>query len=218
MNEKINLKEMERRAFVSYHRDGLIDLFLGFLLMVSVLSATLSANGVADSVRIAIYVPLMVVIGPVLYMVGKRYITIPRLGYVKFGPERRSQRKLMTIILVHVVLLTLVIWTYTSRKTLGYFGSIMGTYGMSLIIVLIIMAFFSFAVYLTDYKRLYILGLIVAGIEPLHIIAERNFDPKYVGLISSGIPGLILLVMGGVTLIQFLHKYEKIDSEVEYGK
>jgi len=218
MNEKINLKEIERKAFVSYHRDGLIDLFLGFLLMVAVLSATLSANGVADSLRIAIYLPFMVVIGPGLYMIGKKYITIPRLGRVKFGPQRRSRRRLMTVILVHVVLMTLVIWTYSSRTMLGHFGSVMGSYGMSLLIVLIIMAFFSFAVYLTDYNRLYLLGLIVASIEPLHLLAERNFDPKYVGLIASGIPGLILLIMGGVTLYRFLHIYQRIDPEVKNGR
>lgn len=206
MNQKINLKEIEKKAFVAYHKDGLIDLFLGFMMLVAILSSTLDAYGVADSIRIAIYIPIMVILGPGLYSLGKKTITIPRLGYVKFGPGRRNKRKMIIIGLVHIVLLTLVIWTASAGEKMGQVGAFMGPYGMTVVIVIIIMGFFSFAAFMTSYNRMYLLGLIVAIMEPLHILAEKNVEEKLVGVIAYGIPGIILLIMGTVVFLSFLRK------------
>ncbi len=208
-NQKINLREIERKAFVSYHRDGLIDLFLGFMMLVAILSSTLDASGVADSIRIAIYIPIMVIFGPGMYSLGKKYITVPRLGYVKFGPIRRNKRNMVILGLVHIVLLTLVIWTASVGEKLGPLGAFMGPYGMTVVIVIIIMGFFSFAAFLTDYNRMYLLGMIVATMEPLHILAEQNVDEKLVGLISYGIPEIILWIMGTVVLSNLLKKFPR---------
>jgi len=35
MEQKINLKELERKAFISYHQDGLVDIGLGIILLVA---------------------------------------------------------------------------------------------------------------------------------------------------------------------------------------
>ena len=81
MDQKINLKELERKAFISYHQDGLVDIGLGLIMLVSVLSSTLHEMGTSDSIRQVIYIPLMLLCPLIIYL-GKKYITTPRLGYV----------------------------------------------------------------------------------------------------------------------------------------
>ena len=41
MDQKINLKQLERKAFISYHQDGLLDIGIGMILLVGALSSTL---------------------------------------------------------------------------------------------------------------------------------------------------------------------------------
>ena len=92
MNQPVKLKEIERKVFLSFHEDGLIDLFLCFIMIVSMISSSLSSLDVKDAVRIGIYVPLMVVIGPLLYMMGKKRITYPRIGFVKLAGKKTKYR------------------------------------------------------------------------------------------------------------------------------
>jgi hypothetical protein len=33
MNDRINMKEIERKAYTAYHEDGLIDIVIGFFIM-----------------------------------------------------------------------------------------------------------------------------------------------------------------------------------------
>ncbi len=33
MNKKINLKEIERKAYTSYHQDGLVDVSIAFVIL-----------------------------------------------------------------------------------------------------------------------------------------------------------------------------------------
>ena len=35
MNQYVNLKETEKKVFLSFHEDGLIDLFLNLVMMIS---------------------------------------------------------------------------------------------------------------------------------------------------------------------------------------
>jgi len=210
MSQKIDLKQIQRNIYTSFHQDGLIDLFLGFLMLVSILSSSLDVSGVSDSVRIAIYLPLMVVLGPVLYMLGKKYISFPRLGYVKLGSTQKRKRRIIIFSIITAVLTTLVILTIIWGDKAGKAGSVFGIkaeFWSSAMVTLIIIGIFSIIAFVLMTPRFYLLGLIVGMSEPLYMLLNHFTHIKYIGVIAYGIPGVLLIILGTVILKRFLNKY-----------
>ena len=79
MSTSMDLKEIERRAYLSYYGDGLLDIFVGLVIMsipFHIITDTVWMSGI----MIAVLLPL--------WAGSKRLITIPRMGMVKFGPAR----------------------------------------------------------------------------------------------------------------------------------
>ena len=78
-----NLKEIERKSYMSYHQDGLLDIFasvyvLGFGLGI-IMDAfwDFSFGIMMPAILVAVVLPL--------WIVAKRKITMPRIGFVNFG-------------------------------------------------------------------------------------------------------------------------------------
>lgn len=207
MSQNLDLKQIERKVYTSFHQDGLIDLFLGFIMLVSILSSMLDASGVSDTARIAIYAPLMVVLGPVLYMLGKKYISFPRMGYVKPGSKQKRKRRIIIFAIITAVLVTLVILTLILAKKSGDTPPPPGKFWSSLIMTLIIISIFSIIALVTMTPRFYLLGIIVGMSEPLYVLSQYYIDTKYVGFVAYGIPAIFLLLIGIIVLKRFIKKY-----------
>jgi len=217
MSQKIDLKAIEKKVFTSFHQDGLIDLFLGFIMLISILSSTLDASGVPDSVRIIIYLPLMVVLGPVLYMLGKRYITFPRMGFVKLGSKQQQKKRIVIFSIITAVLITLVILTIILGNKAGKLGSIFGVkaeFWSSAIVTFIIIGIFAIIALVLMTPRFYLLGFIVGMSEPLYMLLKHFTHIKYIGVIAYGIPAMLLIILGTVVLKRFMKKYPltKVDD------
>ena len=90
-----SLTEVERRTYMSYHQDGLLDIFVGVyvLLFGSGISLMTVTEFSTWFVIPAIFPALMVPI----WISAKKRITMPRIGYVKFGS--RSPNRLMAVFL-----------------------------------------------------------------------------------------------------------------------
>ena len=84
MPDKINLKEIEKKAYLSYYQDGLLDIFLG-IAIISFGIGMATDQSYIGSIMPAILFPLWVTI--------KKSITIPRIGNVNFSPERKLRIK-----------------------------------------------------------------------------------------------------------------------------
>ncbi len=210
MSQNFDLKAIEKKVFTSFHQDGLIDLFLGFVMLVAILSSSLDASGITDTVRIAIYAPLMVVLGPVLYIVGKKYITFPRLGYVKLGSKQNRRKRTTIFALITAVLITLIILTITVVNKADNAGLVFGIkteYWSSAVVTMIIIGIFSLIALILMVPRFFLLGIIVGMSEPLYVIVKNFTAFKYAGLVAYGIPGLILIIMGTIILKRFTNRY-----------
>jgi hypothetical protein len=78
-----NLKEIERRAYMSYHQDGLLDVFAGLYVLgfgLGIFMDTVWEFGfgaIMPAILIATVLPI--------WIAAKRRITMPRIGFVKFG-------------------------------------------------------------------------------------------------------------------------------------
>ncbi len=107
MSKFVNLKEIERRAYLSYHQDGVIDLGIGLCLLA--LGSTL-VNQASDFASL-IWIPI-----PLLPLL-KKHITIPRLGYLRFESKRDPsvKRKFATVAAVVIVIgvAGLGLWAYS---------------------------------------------------------------------------------------------------------
>jgi hypothetical protein len=190
MKNNVNLKEIERRAFLSYHNDGIIDIYLGMgIAMVS-------------SVFLIEYFPAfsmggIIAILPILYAASKKQYTIPRLGYVKFSDSTKGRAR-------NSVTLALTLGIVSAIAGLFAFYSVIAT-GYSWIeplienwkitVAILLLGVFSLFGYVSDLKRMYYYA----------VVSFLVFVP---GLFIS-IPGywLILTVGGIIFLNGLIHLY-----------
>ncbi|MGB3904872.1 MAG: hypothetical protein WBB22_08115, partial [Anaerolineae bacterium] len=114
MSQSISLKELERKAFRSTFQDGLWDIFLG-LLLLNVGIGTIVGGMLGEtemSLTSLSWIMLMIVPLPFLVLIafwaGKKFITTPRIGLVKFGPRRKAKMKNFRAVLFLSVLLLVI--------------------------------------------------------------------------------------------------------------
>ncbi len=84
LSDRINLKEIERRAYISYHGDGLVDILVGICLFIVSLYAYVEMVWLAGSM-VAVMAPI--------YMAMKKKYTFPRIGQVTFSKSRKGRSK-----------------------------------------------------------------------------------------------------------------------------
>ena len=90
MNQKLDLRKMEKKAWNTYYaQDGLYDILFGIMMVV----------GAIRTITDIPWVTLGILAGILVIPLGKRYITTPRIGRVKFGEERMGK---MTVVIAGI--------------------------------------------------------------------------------------------------------------------
>ena len=110
MNTQLNLKELERKAFLTTYQDGLWDLLFGLIVICMSVSYYRPASGYSP-LNIVMFSCSMVLVN-VLFWAGKMFITLPRMGQVKFGARRRKRVLTMIIVLSVVVLVQVGLFSF----------------------------------------------------------------------------------------------------------
>jgi hypothetical protein len=200
MNQEPNLKEIERRAYTSYHEDGLLDIFVGVYVLGLGLGIFLDAvwefgfGAIMPTILIATMLPI--------WIVAKRKITMPRIGFVKFGPRGGTSRLMAILIGLAVVGLGV---SAAFALALSQGGS---QQWLDLVFQngMIIMGFGSLAVcilfgYSMGLKRLYAYGLLA-----LISLVVGHFAGIPFAYILMAL-GTTVMVAGIVLLIGFVRKY-----------
>ena len=193
MSQGVNLKEIERKAWTSYFQDGLWDIFMGLLML------TMGIRDLTDNVWFT-----WIVLGAVLVpIVGKKLITIPRIGRVKFGTARKAKQwKLMAVIGIAVTATFVLI-------LLGSLGLAPSQAVVAPILVICVALIFGLMAYYMDFRRLYAYALLFAVSMSLW---ETLGSP--IGPIAFSVSGGIALLIGLVVLIRFLRKYPMPAKEI----
>jgi len=205
MSQNINLKEVERKAWRSFYQDGLWDIFLGLVLLAMAISALLSDIGTSEPLQCGIMIALEALAILALF-VGKRLITVPRMGRVKFGPKGRRRLSKVSVILAISVLVGLVFFLAAPAIT----GS--PSKGMTLEFILPAgwvvncLVVFGLMAYFLDFSRLYLIGVLYALAVPLDIM-QREFASIDLTFAAFGVPAAVILLMGAVVFIRFLRDY-----------
>jgi len=192
MEEKINLKRIERKAYTSYHQDGLIDIFAGFFIL---------SFGVWIILDMIWMGWMFFIVGASVYAAAKRVFTIPRIGFVKF-PQQRLKRT--QAVLVGLGLLSFVLGIVTLMQVEG--GSTppwllfaieyyMPVIGVS------VAALFCVVGYTFRIRRMYAYALLTLI---MFVTGHFLYFPLHYYVILLG---TLILLFGLAMLIRFLRRY-----------
>jgi hypothetical protein len=190
MSQAASLKALARRAYLSYHQDGIIDLLLGWLAFAFGLRLLF------DSVAFALLAWL-----PILsYVPLKNSLTVPRLGYVKFGADYGQKARLhlgFTIagLLVGLVALVGLLLLAGSPALAPLRGHGLLIYGAAVTLLLLAAGLVS------GLWRLALYGLLGALLAAAGMQAGL---PEHLFFIALG---LVILLVGGTLLLRFIRKY-----------
>jgi hypothetical protein len=205
MAQGINLKELERKAWRSVFQDGLWDIYLGLLLLAMAINALLSDTGVPEGLSTPIYVGLVLLAMAVLWA-GKRLVTTPRMGRVKFGQRRQARLRWLRVALAASVLVGLLVFLATlaagaqrpaGQGLIGFFPAVWAV---------CVLALAGVGAYLLDYPRLVLIGAMYA-LAPALDLALRNLTGLDLSLLAFAVPAAVILVVGVAVLIRFLRDY-----------
>jgi hypothetical protein len=207
MNAQLNLKELERKAFRSTYQDGLWDLYFGLIVICMSIFEYRPASG---------YSPLNIVLAMcamgvayLLFWAGKKYITLPRMGQVEFGAQRRKRKWTMIIVLGVVVLVQVAFLVFQLAAWANpELGAKLNEYLlerdlMDLIVASIGALFVGpsmiLIAYFIDFPRGYFIAVLFTLAVFLMVYLNRPIYPIIIGVLIA-LPGVVLLV-------RFLQKY-----------
>jgi hypothetical protein len=116
MFTQFNLKEIERKAFRATYQDGLLDINMGGIVACMAYMQTLTDSEETPILGMVVFVAGMIA-SSLIFWLGKKFITLPRMGQATFGAERRRRSRALAIILgiivalqAMVVIFSVVVW------------------------------------------------------------------------------------------------------------
>ena len=213
MNQILHLKDIEKRAFRSTFEDGLWDIYLGGLLFCMGMGPGLVAFGLSNQLimTVMIILILFLMIG---FFISKRVITVPRLGLVKVGKERKLKLRKVTLLFTLSFLVGIIFFLAPAlgfNRLLHFFGLIpipVLAFGIMSILC------FGMAAYFMDYPLFLLYGFLYAIPFPLAIFLNILFNIRYAFLITYPAASFPMIGIGSVHLYQFMNRYGSPESEV----
>jgi hypothetical protein len=199
MVEDINLKEIQRKVYLSFFQDGLWDIFLGLFIL---------GWGLTILTEIP-YLPGVFFTGIYFTIWGiKKWLTYPRIGYVRFSATSRRRITARFLILGAVVLLigvmAGVLWGIGARPQwlADYFPLIFN--GMLAAIVCLV-------AYWARANRFYLHAALIFLGAVFHRWLGIPWEFGFIGA------GSIIVLIGLGILISFLRKYPKMVEEAQHN-
>jgi len=218
MSETLDLKAIERKAFRSTHQDGLWDIYI---------------SSVVGSMALLMFIPvrddypwlyqvlafLGIGAGYLVFWAGKKFVTLPRMGQVKFGEIRRKRNKTLALILGGVVLIQVGIVLLTAGAwAIPAWGDILqelfpGRSATDLLVAAVGALFVGPSMmaiaYFTDFPRGYYIALVMT----LGVFLMIWF---WQPLIQVG-AAFLILIPGVVLFIRFLRQYPLPPAEARHA-
>jgi len=211
MSEKLNLKELERKAWRSFFDDGLWDIYLGLLLALMGVSAFMNTLELTETMHMGIYIGLLIIV-MLGFWAAKRFITVPRIGRVKFGTERKKRRIKTSLVLFVSVVFGFIMFLLLGGVARGEISRelpwdviIPAAWALNMLLVFGLMGYF------LEFERLYFIGLVYAIVLPLDFILRKIAELQIVPFMFL-FAGLLIMVVGVIYLARFLQNYPIIQE------
>ena len=204
ISERIDLKEIEKKVWLTTFEDGVFDIYFGLLFLGMTISR------IFDEIlpNLSSIIGLSIIGSSILFfLLVKRYISQPRIGKVVFGRSRIIRKTKMLVVLLINFSIWLILWILNTINpeiklfAPGFFSSLL--FGM-----LFIATPLFFVAYFLQYKRLYLIaGLIGISFSLEELFYLVNIPEPFDGIIAFGLISTIILSMGLLIFIKFLKKY-----------
>jgi len=209
MSHTINLKELERKAFRSTFQDGLWDMYLGFLLLTMGMGPVLPALN--TSVMWTLVILLMLsVLAWLAFWAGKKFITTPRMGLVKFGPQRKAKLKKTRAVLCLSALLGVIMFVLRAMWNVEWAARIpIPAYVWAVQAIVV----FGLGAYFLDVSRFYAYGVLYAIPVPVGFLLLQNTGLPGFMFLPFGVSGVVMVLIGAVLFIRFLRNYPLLPEE-----
>ena len=207
--EQLNIKALEKKAFRSFFRDGIYDVFLGAILLNLGLPLILNEFGWFDyeTATMPLLIPLIGNIGALAFFIfGKKYITAPRLGIVHFGKTRKRKMTHVKLLLAISVLIGVITFLLSVLKVLPIGGKT-GIPAAGVIFGIQCLIIFSLMAYFMDFTRLYLYAFLFAVSLPVTFWLKKNAGLTYPSLYVFSLTAVPMLVIGWILFVRFLRQY-----------
>jgi hypothetical protein len=218
MSNSLDLKNIEKKAFSAAHQDGLWDIYIGGVVLSMSVLAYSTASEAFSRVRFGLYLAGMGVFY-ILFWGGRKYLTTPRLGQVKFGPRRQKRKLTLTIVLASIVLLQVILlvgstllWMnpqWAISLGLAHWGPIPERLLVAIIGALFVGPSMVLIAYFNDFLR----GYYIAVILSLAVFSLIWFGQPIYLIVAA----LLIMVPGVVLFIRFLREHPAPPAEVNHG-
>jgi hypothetical protein len=205
MSHTIDLKELEQKAYRSFFKDGIWDVYLGLLLLAMGGSPALLAVG-ATVVWAAGAGLLLSALGMAFFFAGKKYLTVPRLGTVQFSPARTLRRKKTSLVLACSALVGIALLALTATRSLPSLG-LAGVPTVAIIFAANCLIVFSLGAYYLDFDRLYVYGLLYAVAFPLAVVLTEHWGAAAGFLVAYALSAAPMMLVGLALFVRFLRDY-----------
>jgi len=185
---------------MSYHQDGLIDIFLGIYVLL--FASGILLNNLTDSSMWVVTPGIFPAIMLPIWISAKKRITMPRIGYVKFGTRRGGKLLAVIIGLMVAGLGAFMVFAFASRSQ-GWaltLRNLIIPNGM-IIIGVAVAALSGLFAYVMGLKRLNAYGLLTLV---LFLAGHFTAIPLEYFLVTIG---LVIVINGSVLLMRFIRKY-----------
>jgi hypothetical protein len=217
MSQEFDLKQIERKAFRSTYQDGLWDIYIG-LVVVSMAIYMYHPEGGYSGWNIIIFLAGYG-LASLIFWAGKKFITLPRMGQVKFGTIRKKRALYLAIALgvivlinIGLVLMTMLGWANPEQAaSLNIFLLERGWMDIAVALVgsLLVGTSMTLMAYFNDFPRGYYITIMASLAVFLMIWLNQPIFPIILG-------GLIV-IPGVVLFIRFLSKYPLPKQEAFHG-
>jgi uncharacterized integral membrane protein len=199
MTKQTTLREIEKKAYMSYHQDGLLDIVIGLYALAFGIGIIidrlfdLSFAAIMPAILISIVLPI--------WIQAKRKITMPRIGFVKFGA--RGSNKLFAVFLGLAVAGLGVFFVFTLASVQnGKIVWIDALFQYGLIVIGLGAAVIgSLFAYTMGLKRLHGYGLLTLALFASGHFLSIPFEYLLLAI------GSIIIASGAALLAQFIRRY-----------
>lgn len=200
MSLDLDLKEIERKVYMSYSEDGLIDIAIGLVFLGWGISLVIGPSGL---------IGILPLLGLAIWYLGKRYLTVPRIGMIvpnqKF--ENRTRNLTLFLLILGMLVLTVAIIGIANK------GNLLAVYSLVLLGLVVAGGICVIALLLKANRLfIYAIALFVA-------FAGGDILDRYAADVDAFAASIILvstliLLAGFVVLARFLRQYPLPEEEV----
>lgn len=201
----IGLRQLESKSWRANQQDGLFDLCLAVLFLGLAMGSLAEFLHAPEIMNLVVLMAIQ--FGGVLALcLGRRKITAPRIGRVRFAAPRRRRNRTTVIVLGICVAITasIVAMTAIAGRVGGLFAGPVSRYTVSAIASLLVFIPLAAIAYFQEFPRILLHAALFVAAEFGGTVLEKALRVPAPRTIAFGAAAAISAAVGIVILVRFI--------------